>query len=187
VGKDGNLLWHGHPFEGLDKAVEQIISGSFDLEQSRKAEIGRTQMQQYLTLARRGDVRAGMAGRVILAARTNDLPALCDLAFQIATTPGLARRDVRLAAEALAQAEKLGPMNTTRVALTRAVLLFETGKQEDGLAQARQAISTAPNAEEKARAESCLRTMETRLEAAKTNQVNQVGQTNQTKKARSKQ
>ena len=194
VGKEGKLLWHGHPQRGLERALEQITSGSYDLEWAQKAELARKQMGQYLDLARRGDVRAGPAGRVVLAGRTNDVAALCELAFQIATAPRLARRDVRLAAEALDQAEKLAPTNTTRVAVTRAVLMFETGKREEGLAQARQAVAAAPDAEEKANAEACLHAMEARLKAATTNQMkaattNQMkaGSTNQMKAGTTKQ
>jgi peroxiredoxin len=171
VGKDGRLLWHGHPLHGLDQALDQIIAGRYNVEQAAKADLARTQMGQYLALARKGDPRARMAGRRLLEVRTNDVAQLCDVAFQIATDPQIAKRDVALASTALDQAEKLAPTNSTRVAVTRAVLLFESSKQEEGLARARQAVASARDQKEKANAQACLRTMEARFEAAKTNQT----------------
>jgi hypothetical protein len=172
VGKDGKLLWHGHPLAGgLAEALGQIVAGSYDLEQARKADIARVQMAQYLAMATRGDVRTGQAGQTLLAARTNDPPLLCDLAFQIVTAPKLIRRDLAVATAALDQAEKLGSTNATHVATTRAILLFETGKKDEALVLARKALAAAQGAKEKTNAELFLRTMEARMQPATTNRI----------------
>jgi hypothetical protein len=171
VGKDGRLLWYGHPQHGLDRALGQIIAGRYNVEQEAKADIARSQMRQYLTLARKGDPRTRMAGLRLVEGRTNDVAQLCEVAFEIATDAWIAKRDFALASAALDRAERLAPTNSTRVAVTRAVLFFEGGRQEEGLAGARQAIASAQDQKEKAYAENCLRTMEARLEAAKTNQT----------------
>ena len=172
VGKDGKLLWHGHPMGELENVLEQITTGRYDTERKRKADAAGNQMRQYLILARRGDVRAGLVGRRLLSLRADDVPLLCDLAFQVMTDPQIAKRDISLAGQALDQAEKLAPTNATRVATARAIWLFETGNQEDGLARARQALASAKDAREKASAAAGLRTMEARLQAAKTSQTN---------------
>jgi hypothetical protein len=171
VGKDGKLLWHGHPLGGLEEALGQIVAGSYDLERARKDDTARVQMAQYLALATRGDKRTGEAGQTVLVARTNDATLLCDLAFQIVTTPKLLRRDIVVATAALDQAEKLGTTNATQVSETRAILLFETGKKEEALALARKTLAAAQGEKEKAKAELLIRTMEARLPAAKTNQT----------------
>jgi hypothetical protein len=102
---------------------------------------------------------------VLLAARTNDVTLLCDLAFQIATVPRLAKRDFVLAGEALDQAEKLAPTNSSRVMITRAIMLFESGKQDEGLARATQALASAQSPMEKNNVQSLIRTMEKRKNA----------------------
>jgi len=33
--KDGQVLWVGHPMGGLDKAIDQVLDGTFDLEKAR--------------------------------------------------------------------------------------------------------------------------------------------------------
>ena len=169
VGKDGHVLWYGHPSGGVDKVLDAVLAGSYELPRAMKNSAAQIQMKQYLGLARHRDPRTGDAGRVLLAARTNDVALLCDLAFQIATARKLVNRDVALATEALNQAEKLSSTNTTRVASTRAVLLFETDKKEAGLALARQAVAAAQGAQDKTNAAMLLRRMESRIKSATTN------------------
>jgi len=165
VGTNGDLLWHGTPLRGLDEVLDQIIAGRFDVERAKKMELAWHQMDQYLNLARRGDDRTQPAGQVLLAARTNEVMLLCDLAFQIATVPKLAKRDFILAGEALDQAEKLAPTNSSRVMITRAIMLFESGKQDEGLARATQALASAQSPVEKTHIQSFIRTMEKRKNA----------------------
>jgi hypothetical protein len=167
VGKDGKLLWHGHPERGLSTALEQIVAGTYDLKAAVEAEKARKQMIQYLEFAQKRDPRTKTAGRMLLTEWTNNLPMLCQLAFNIATTPKLVTRDVQLASEALDRAEQLSPTNTTRAAATRAVLLFETGHREEGLAQAREAVAKARDPVDKANAESSLRSLEARTRPTK--------------------
>ncbi len=165
VGTNGNLLWHGNSLRGLDGVLDQIIAGRYDLERAKKTDLARHQMEQYLEVARRGDARIQSAGQVLLAARTNDVVQLCDLAYIIATAPRLAKRDFVLAGEALDQAEKLATTNKARVMITRAVLLFESGKQDEGLARATQALALAQSPVEKTKIQSLIRTMEKRKNA----------------------
>src|SRR5208282_3651692 len=163
VGTNGNLLWHGSPLRGLDEVLAQIIEGRYDMERAKKVDLAWHQMDQYLASARRGDERTQPAGRVLLAARTNDVQLLCDLAFQIATFPQLAKRDFVLASEAMDQAEKLATAtNAARVMITRAVLIFESGKQDEGLARATQALASAQSPIDKTNIQSFIRTMEKR-------------------------
>jgi AhpC/TSA family len=173
VGKDGRVLWHGHPLrDGLGEVVDEITSGRYNLEQTQKSVAAREQMEQYLALARQDDAGSAKAGRRLLTLRTNDAAGLCELAFQIATDPLIEKRDVALAGEALDRAEKLSPTNTTRVAVNRAILLFQTGKEAEGLAQARKALASAQGQEAKDLAQANLRAMEVRLAAAKASQTN---------------
>jgi peroxiredoxin len=171
VGKDGKVLWHGHPLTGgLGEVVDEITSGRYNLEQTQKSIIAREQMEQYLALAGQDDARSAKVGRMLLTIRTNDAAGLCDLASKIATDPFIEKRDVALASEALDRAEQLATTNTTDIAVARAILLFQTGKEEEGLARARQALASAQSPEAKDEVQICIHAMEVRLAAAKTNQ-----------------
>jgi alkyl hydroperoxide reductase subunit AhpC len=165
VGTNGNLLWHGSPQRGLGEILDLITSGRYDAKRAEEMDLDWHQMGQYLALARQGNDRVGAAGRALLAARTNDVALLCDLAFQIATFPKLATRDFALAGEALDQAEKLAPTNAVPVGITRGILLFESGKQDEGLARATQALASAQSPMEKTNIQAIMLTMEKRRNA----------------------
>ena len=162
VGTNGDLLWHGAPERGLGEVLDLITSGQYDENHAAKVDIAWHQMGQYLALARQGSDRTELAGQALLAARTNDVAGLCDLAFQIATFPQLAKRDFALAGEAMDQAEKLAPTNTEPVGITRAILLFESGKRDEGLARATQALASAQSPLEKTNIQTIISTMEKR-------------------------
>lgn len=176
VGKDGTVLWFGHPLrDDMGIVVDEITSGRYNLEQEQKKVVANQQMEQYLALARQDDPRTAKIGRIMLMLRTNDAPALCDLAFQIATAAYIEKRDVALATAALDRAAQLATTNATDIAVDRAILLFQTGKQEAGLAQARQALTTAQSEADKSEAKTCIQAMETRLAADKASQTNSLG------------
>ena len=171
VDTNGNVLWFGHPLtDGMGEAVEEITSGRYDLQQSQKDIVAREQMEQYLALARQADGRSAIVGRKLLAIRTNDAPGLCSLASKIATDPYIQDRDFDLAKAALDRAEQLSSTNATDIAVDRAILLFQAGRETDGLATARRALASAQSPDDKEEAQICIHAMETRL-AAKASQT----------------
>jgi len=170
VGTNGDLLWHGSPLRGLDHAVFLITSGAYEENLAKKADLASHQMAQYLALARQSSDRAGMAGQNLLAARTNDVTLLCEMAYVISTATALPKRDFALAGQALDQAEKVAPSNSVPVTVGRAIWLFESGKQDDGLARARQALAMSQNPVEKTNIQICINTMERRQAAGPASQ-----------------
>jgi len=188
VGTNGQVLWHGLPVAGIGGVLAQIITGKYDVQQARKYEQALNQMQEYLSLVRRKDFRAALAGQVLLANRTNDVDQLCDMAYQIATTPGLPKRDFALAGQALDQAEKLSATNHAQVMITRAVWLFTSGKEQDGMSLATQALASAQGSWSN-RVEALIKTMQAHKEVAdkkqegNTNAVSNAGNTNDVKSA----
>jgi hypothetical protein len=166
VGKDGKVLWHG-PLAGLDQALDEITAGRYDLQKMMKLDAARAEVDEYRTLARAGDPKAGELGRKLLAAmtNTNDVAQLCSFAFRIATDRQNTNRDLALAGEALDRAEKLAPAKSVQMVLTRGVVLFESGKQTEGLALAKQALDLAKSKNEKAFVNMNLRVMEKRKNA----------------------
>jgi hypothetical protein len=166
VGKDGKVLWHG-PLAGLDQALDEITAGRYDLQKMMKLDAARAEVDEYRTLARAGDPKAGELGRKLLAAmtNTNDVVQLCSFAFRIATDRQNTNRDLALAGEALDRAEKLAPAKSVQMVLTRGVVLFESGKQTEGLALAKQALDLAKSKNEKEFVNMNLRVMEKRKSA----------------------
>lgn len=164
VSRDGRIIWFGHPLrDDLGLVVDQVAAGRYDLEQTKRAMLIRDQLQEYVMLARNQDPETGKAGRVLLRIWTNDAPTLCRLAFQIATDPGIENRDADVATAALDRAAQISNTNNTDIAVERAILLFQTGHQEAGLAAAKQALATAPTEDDKRNVSNNIRAMETRM------------------------
>jgi hypothetical protein len=172
VGTNGDLLWHGSPLRGLDHIVYLVTSGAYEEDLAKKADLAAHQMTQYLALARQGSDRAGMAGQNLLAARTNDVTLLCEMAYVISAGSALPKRDFALAGQALDQAERIAPTNSVPVTVARAIWLFESGKQDDGLARARLALSFAQTPLEKTNIQICINTMQRRQAAGPASQNN---------------
>jgi hypothetical protein len=175
VGKDGTVLWFGHPLrEGMGEVVDEIATGRYDMKETKKSMLSNQLMDAYLAMARQNDPRAPKVGLVMLRFHTNDAPALCDLAFKIATDPYIADRDQALAGRALDRAEQISTTNTADIAVDRSILLFQAGKHEEALALAKAALAIAKTDEDKGDVNACIRAMEARLAAEKTNQVSAV-------------
>lgn len=160
VGTNGALLWHGHVFAGLDRALDQIFAGTYDLGRAQGLETADRQMEDYIALARRGDRRLPAAGNALLANRAGNFDLLCDLAFQISTDPRISARDFALAGRALDQAQNLAPTNSAHLLSYRAVWLFQAGHRTAGLEVGQRALDAARTPAEKANVQSLLNTMQ---------------------------
>ncbi len=169
VGRDGKVLWHGHPMAGLDKALDEILGERYNLPRAIKLDAIRAEVNDYQALARKGDPKAVELGRKLLAARTNSVPQLCDLAYRIVTDVHNTNRDFVLAGQVLDLAQRLASSNAAPVILARGVMLFEQGKQDEGIALAKQALELAKDPKEKAALELRVRVMEGRREAESRN------------------
>jgi peroxiredoxin len=165
VGKDGKILWHGHPLYGLDQVLDEITAGRYDLQLAVKADSLRAEMDDYRTLSRANDPKARELGKKLLAARTNNFPQLLNFAYRIITDIHNTNRDFLLAGEALDKAEKLALPKTAELVIARGMLLFESGKREEGLAMGKQAVDLAKDEKEKSSIETYLRIMEERKNA----------------------
>jgi peroxiredoxin len=169
VATNGVVLWHGHPL-AVNKALGLITTGKFRMELAEKYEVASHQMEQYLSLARRSDTRTKAAGAALLKNRTNDVSLLCDLAYVI-STERLPKRDFSLAGEALDQAEKIASdTNRPSVMSIRAAWLFASGKQNEGMALATQALASAQSPASQNSIKLLVHSMESQLAAAKDNQ-----------------
>ena len=179
VGKDGNVLWHGHPLrDDMGQVVDDIATGRYNLEQAKKDVQDRGMMEAYLRMARQDDPRTGKAGRIMLIVRTNDAPALCDLAFQIGADPYIGKRDLALANAALDRAEQLAATNATDIAVDRTILIFQAGQHEAALAHARQALTIAKTDADRSQINACISAMEAKIAKDKSSQTNNASGTN---------
>jgi len=53
VDKQGRIAWLGHPMGDLEKSLDQVVAGTFDLEKAKKREAVQAKMDEFYTLARK--------------------------------------------------------------------------------------------------------------------------------------
>ncbi|MGD0088619.1 MAG: redoxin family protein [Planctomycetota bacterium] len=55
VDKEGKIAWIGHPMDGLDKILEQLLAGTFDLKKQAELEAKRKDLQRRFSEALQAD------------------------------------------------------------------------------------------------------------------------------------
>lgn len=50
VDKNGQIVWHGNPMEGFDEALEQVVSGKFNIQKQAKRELAEKKLMQFIEL-----------------------------------------------------------------------------------------------------------------------------------------
>lgn len=141
VGKDGNLLWHGHPLDGMDDVLKEVVAGQFDYAGYAKKKAAEEAEQarlvklygQYFAAARAGsDEAAGLGAQLVDSSDHTGM--LNALAWNILTEVPEANRDLELARRAAAKAVKLTEEKNPAVLDTYALALYELGKKYVGQA-----------------------------------------------------
>ncbi len=163
VSREGKVIWHGHPMDGLDQVLGQIVSGKYDLKAAVSKDAARAEMSEYQKLSTQGDAKAKELGRKLLTDAGNNPQALVDFAFAIAANTRNKNRDFALAEDALARAEKVTGPKDHRVLGVRSIVLFESGRQAEGLAMAKQALELSKEDTDQARYRNFVRVMEMRM------------------------
>lgn len=47
VDKEGRIVWHGHPMDGLDKAIEEVLAGKMDIEKAKKRNAAQKKLEAF--------------------------------------------------------------------------------------------------------------------------------------------
>ena len=162
VDRQGNLAWFGHPMDQLEEILNQVLAGKYDINAASKRDEERALQSEFQGLSAKGDQGARELGRKLMERAGEDVTALTQFAFNVAANIQNQNRDFSLANEALDKAEKLAGGKDSRVLGVRSIVRFESGKEEEGLALAKEAVTLAKDDAEKKKYEYYLRVMETR-------------------------
>jgi thiol-disulfide isomerase/thioredoxin len=151
VDRAGKVAWVGNPLDPrFEQTLDQVVGGTYDLakakaEMERRAKMEQA-VQEYFTLSEQGEDKARVAalGKELLAYLNDDANLLSALAWQTATYPGLAHRDLEVAEKAALRARALTEDKDADVLDTHARVLVEQGKVAEGIAVQKQAVEIAP-------------------------------------------
>jgi len=164
VGKNGKVLWFGHPMDNLEETLTEIVSGKFDLAAAIKRDEGRALVGEFQQLTAQGDAKAKEIGTKLITLFADDSKALAALAFEAVADPKVPHRDFAFAESALDTAEKVPGSELHFIKAVRSVVRFEAGKTDEGLKLIDEAIAAAEHAPDKAQYNSFKRVMKARIE-----------------------
>jgi thiol-disulfide isomerase/thioredoxin len=161
VNKQGKIVWHGHPMVGLDKALEEILAGTYDMKAAAKKDAVRATLGDYTTAFRTGAANAPELKTRLLALIENDPAQKLDVAFKLVSDDRNPKRDFGFAKELLDQVEaKTG--KTPKSIATRGIALFESGQKAEGIALVKAASEKATDEKEKQTYQRYLRSMQSK-------------------------
>jgi thiol-disulfide isomerase/thioredoxin len=145
IDKEGHLVWHGHPMAGLDKALEELTSGKFNLELARKQDQITKMQLEYIELVNAPATRekAAELGNSIVAELGKNAGGLNAFAWRILTDRRIKHRDSALALKAVKLAYESGGAKDASIVDTYARALFESGQKEAAIEQQKAAIALA--------------------------------------------
>ena len=174
VDRQGRIVWHGEHMEELDRALEQVIAGTYDVEGARiKAQVLKLEEEYFkMVSAEVLSPRADELGKQIAASLEKAPRALNDFAWQILTDEDIRQRDLSLALRAAKTAYEVSGGKTAAITETYARALFETGSLQDAAKFQDEAVNGAQKPEEKADYEKTLRKYKQAIADKKKTQAN---------------
>jgi peroxiredoxin len=145
VDMSGRVVWHGSSLTGLDETLEAIVTGKYDLEQTKRQFKFRRMLARYLQLTRSvtGGQEARKLGEQIYEFSKSDAEMVNALAWMILTQPGLITRDLELAMRAAQRAYDACEGQHAAIVDTYARALFETGQRKRALEFQQKAVELA--------------------------------------------
>jgi thiol-disulfide isomerase/thioredoxin len=143
VGKEGTVLWHGFPNAELDRALEQIVAGTYDLERAKNFETGDRLVKHYTTQVHKANAAAKAAplGEKILTEYSRDWRVANRLARAILTDPQVRSRDLALALRAATQAVEMTKRRSADALEMLARAQYATGSKEEAVIAIKEAIA----------------------------------------------
>ncbi len=152
VDKAGRFVWHGYPDEAMDKVIEEILAGKFDLEAAKNADKARRLLDEYFGLILKIDrtqqdkdkepllKKARETGDTIVKLGAKSPDVLGALAWNILTSPRIKTRDRDLATKAAKAACDATENKNPDVLDTYARALFDTGNKAEAIKMQKKAV-----------------------------------------------
>ncbi|NLF40514.1 redoxin domain-containing protein, partial [bacterium] len=155
----GRIVWQGHPLAGLDETVEQLVAGTFSLEEAQRAAREQRDAEQagslvglYLYVARvtkEPDLLKAVSSR-ILSRASNSAPVLASLAGGIVYGEEMKVRDNVLALDAARRADTLAGGTNALFLGIHGAALYCSGEKDAARKLLARAVALAGDPGEKA-------------------------------------
>lgn len=165
VDKQGRIAWHGHPMSGLDKALEDIVSGDYDIETAKRSLRAEKSMRDYFELVSDGQStpKSKELGETILKDASGNAGLMNQFAWILLTHPRLKNPDHDLAGKAARAAYDISEGKDPSIIDTYARAQFVRGKINEAVILQKKAIELCDDAELKPQLEKTLKQYEAKL------------------------
>ncbi len=171
IGKEGRIVWHGHPMAELEDVIEAVLSGEWNTQTAQMHETAFELIAKYYTLATEPlspDEKKALAvlgERVFtLASRLKSGPFLNNFAWLILKNEEIEERDLALALRCAEAAYGLSEGEVAAAADTYAWALFENGRVSEAIEMEKRALELCEDDEERAEARETLALFERKVE-----------------------
>jgi len=143
VDKNGNIAWHGHSMVGLDRTLEEILAGKFDLEAAKRSLHAEDLVPQYFAgaSADRPEPRNKELGDQIVTGAARNPAFLNEFAWMILTDQRVKSRDLGLALRAAKLAYDDTAGNDSAIVDTYARAMFDNGRKAEAIKLQKEAIA----------------------------------------------
>lgn len=151
VDKQGRIVWQGHPMMGLEDTLSQIVSGKFDLEAAKRAEVASKLAAAYRDMLRRDEDPTVVKkfGEQVLSDTASDWSLLNETAWYILTAEGVKNRNIDLALRMARKGCEITGFKKAMVLDTYARALWDSGKKKEAAEREKQAIKFADSDHDK--------------------------------------
>lgn len=149
IDKQGKLAWHGHPMTSLDRALEEMVNGTYDIEATKKTLALGKLMPTYFEQAAQGSEtpETKALGERIVKDGQNEPALLNEFAWIILTHPKIQKRDLDLATRAAKAAYDKSAGKDASIIDTYARAQFQNGKIAEAIELQKKAIAAVDNDE----------------------------------------
>jgi thiol-disulfide isomerase/thioredoxin len=167
VGKDGTVLWHGFPSDELDRTLERILAGTYNLERAQNFQAGNRLLKLYTTQVYKSNAgtNATALGEKILTEFTQDWRVANRLARAILTDPKVRSREVPLALRAATQAVEMTKRRSADALEMLARAQYASGSRAEAIITIKEAIAVETDPADKTEYEGLLAMYERGLKA----------------------
>ncbi len=143
VDKQGRIAWHGHPMAGLDKALEDIVNGDYDIESTKRSLRAATSMREYFEMVADGEgtAKSKELGEKIVTDASSNVGLMNEFAWILLTHPRLKKPDLELANRAAKAALDSSDGKDPSILDTYARAQFARGKIKEAVEFQKKAIA----------------------------------------------
>jgi thiol-disulfide isomerase/thioredoxin len=153
VGRNGTILWDGHPMVRMDEVLREILADDFDEVANTEKKVAAEQIahsaelqKRYFASVDRDTEEAAKTGQQFVT-DGSDATLLNVFAWRVLTDVPEANRDLELALEGAAKAVRLSGEKDAAILDTYALALYELGKRHVGeaIVHQKKALALAEN------------------------------------------